>query len=416
MIWLSAVSKEIPIVENVRPGDSEGQIELQMEGLPEAYSVDLRRQPDIQVQLRGLSSRLDRVSAADIIAKVDLSNADFAQEVQDLPLRVSCRSRFHCWRNGVRLLEHSPDRIEVRIGKTISRSFEIDVLVDEEPGSGYNIRRTNVTPNRVVVHGAESAVDRIESVVVALQGVGNMTRSRTFGALPIKALDIHDQEVAVSIEPNVVESVDLRIQQQGTDAYIVADYTGVIADGYRVVGVEVDPTRVGLVGPRDLVQSLRSGLEASVDISGITADLVQSVLIDLPEGVEVVDAPESGAAVTVTIRVMPLQETRSVELDLRAVGLDERYEATILPQRVRVLLGGPQPVLDAIEEGGIDAFVDLAKLGVGTHNLRPQLELPDSTREISISPERVDVDIISKVDAGRFDLPGSEQDNATAAP
>ena len=272
------------------------------------------------------------------------------------------------------------------------------------------------SPNRVVVRGAESAVDRIESVVVALQGVGNMTRSRTFGPLAIRALDIHEQEVSVSIEPSQVESVDLRIQQQGTDAYIVADYSGVIADGYRVVGVEVDPTRVGLVGPRDLVQSLRSGLKASVDISGITADLVQSVLIDLPEGVEIVDAPESGAAVTVTIRVMPLQETRSVELELRAEGLDERYEATILPQSVRVLLGGPQPVLDAIEDGAIDAFVDLSDLGIGTHHLRPQLELPDSTREISVSPERVDVDIVNLNEADRYSLPGTGQDDATTAP
>ena len=66
VIWLSAVSKEVPIVESIRPGDQDGLIELQMEGLPEAYSVDVRRPPDIQVQLRGLYTRIDQVSASDL--------------------------------------------------------------------------------------------------------------------------------------------------------------------------------------------------------------------------------------------------------------------------------------------------------------------------------------------------------------
>jgi YbbR domain-containing protein len=74
------------------------------------------------------------------------------------------------------------------------------------------------------------------------------------------------------------------------------------------------------------------------------------------------------------------------------IGLDPRLEAQISPTTVDIILSGPLPLLDQLTTKDVRVFIDLTGLGIGTHQLDPQVEIliPEISVE-SINPTSIEV-------------------------
>jgi YbbR domain-containing protein len=158
--------------------------------------------------------------------------------------------------------------------------------------------------------------------------------------------------------------------------------------------VWVEPKVVELDGPADLVREIgNSGrvYTVPVDLAGASSDAQYSVALDLPEGVTALNALDG---VTVTVEIEALPGTRTLELAVERRGLREGLVADITPDRVQVLLSGPEPELDALAAEGADdvvAYVDLSDLSPGAHRVLVGVDAPPNLRVGSTTPEEVEV-------------------------
>jgi YbbR domain-containing protein len=393
IVWLSAISRERPLATLTLPRpDSEQRISVEFRGLPEGRSWYLPDQRSIKVDVLGKSEpgSLDAISAVDVEAWVDLSSIGPDATNFTGPVQVRCRRPVTCLRRGIRIVSSKPDKIGVRVGPTLTATHEIQVVSDASTPAGTNLASRLVGSRLARIQGAERQVARVARVEAQVAGVEGLRNRIRVKSLPLRAVDEFGREVEdVSIEPGVVE-VDLSILRQGEPIYLLAGYEGSPAEGYRVVGFEIEPQPVQLAGPRELIDPLRNSLSVSVDIEGITEDLIVRQPLDLPEGVEALNAADG---VTLTVRVKALQGTRSIDLPLSLEGAEPGLISSLNPERVRVLVGGAQPLLDNLDLEAIQASVDLGGLSAGRHRVGVRLSLPDGVREISITPAQVEVSL-----------------------
>ncbi len=389
VVWLSAISRARPIDTLSLPAaGSEERISVEFIDLPEGYSYFEPSQRSVKVTLRGVESEIEAMVPADLIASLSLAAADPGDARFEGAVHARCREPLDCLRRGLRVSSVRPERLTVRIGPTVSQTLPVEIEVDQEPPPGHTLLLRRARPAEVLLVGAEGLMERAVHASVSVLGLDRMTRPSLLEAQPVVVTDAFGRILEdIRVEPSSVD-VELNIVQRDEPVYVFAQTTGSPAEGYRVVGIDVEPERVLLSGPREAVEPLKEGLTPQVDVGGITEDLIARVPLDLPEGVRAVDAADG---VTVTVRVTPLQGTRSIDLPVQVENAPEAYELTISPARVRVLVGGPQPLLDALEDSEIEAWLDLAGITAGSRRVAPMLRLPEGIREIRVTPAEIDV-------------------------
>ena len=87
---------------------------------------------------------------------------------------------------------------------------------------------------------------------------------------------------------------------------------------------------------------------------------------------------------------------RLIDAALEIINLDPNLSAQLSSLTVDVIVSGPLPALDALSLTDLRVFVDVAGLGLGTHQLTPSVEiLNDDIQVESLLPESIEV-IISE--------------------
>lgn len=388
VIWLAATAGQGPVTTREIPSlPSEAGVPIGFTGLPEGRAVYAPNLRTVRLDLRGIQGSVEEAAPEDFEATVDLSGAAADATSFVGPVTLRCRDSWRCLRRGLRIAGHEPMAVQVRLGPIVTGTLPVLVEFDGDPPVGYVVTRKASDPATVAVRGAGEAVAKVKQVVARVEGVGRQTQARRRADdVVLEPRDEFGRAVPdVVVEPPTADVV-LQTERQGLPVYVTPEYVGTVADGYLIVDFAVEPQYVQVEGPPELVDSLPN-LAPIVDLSGIDTDLVTRVPLELPEGVTALNAPEG---VTVTVRVAPLQDARSMEVPLGATGLGPGLRARLVPESVRILLNGPRPVLDALEAEDLSAGVDLSGLGVGRHTVDATVRPPEGARVRSVQPSRVE--------------------------
>jgi YbbR domain-containing protein len=125
-----------------------------------------------------------------------------------------------------------------------------------------------------------------------------------------------------------------------------------------------------------------------VNISGARSDVVRSVAIPLPSGVEFVGRDRA----TISVEIEPLRGRVRTAAALAAEGLPDNRSINFAEPNVTIVLEGSLPELNAIV-GDLEALVDVSELGVGTFEVPILVPLPEGVSIVSMQPESVTVTI-----------------------
>jgi YbbR domain-containing protein len=99
--------------------------------------------------------------------------------------------------------------------------------------------------------------------------------------------------------------VEIELAPRGSKAVRVRpDVAGEPAEGFVVAGVEVDPPRVRITGPRAEVLRLNEVMTETVDVRGVSADVEREVRLSLPERHV---QPEDATPIKVRVLVQPAE-------------------------------------------------------------------------------------------------------------
>jgi hypothetical protein len=194
-------------------------------------------------------------------------------------------------------------------------------------------------------------------------------------------VNAQNQPVArVTAEPSLVQVVVPIEQWPGRKEVAVrVKLAGRPADGYRLSSVKVEPSTVVLEGDSALLAQVPGYVE--------TEPLTLRLKLLLPEGVTSVD----GDQVLATAGVTAIEGGVTVSQPLIQQGLGPGLLATAALPDVDVILSGPVPLLDALNQDDLFVILDLTGLLPGTHAIKPKVVLPDGINLQTVIPETVEV-------------------------
>ena len=291
----------------------------------------------------------------------------------------------------VKVISFAPTAVTLNLEELVTTTFPVKLSLIGKPSIGYQAGSVSYTPEEITISGPKSQVARVKTVLAEFD-LSNV-RESIDESLSVRALDEFNGEVdGVSLSPDLTRLV-IPISQQGgyRDVAVKVVINGQVASLYRLTDISVFPPVVTLYSSDSaLISELPGVVETEpLDISGISADISARLKLILPENILIVG--DQTVLVNASVEAILGSLTIS-DKTLEIINLDPNLSAVLSSLTVDVIVSGPLPVLDALSLNDLRVFVDLAGLGIGTHQLTPSFEiLNDAVQIQSLLPESIEV-------------------------
>ncbi len=225
----------------------------------------------VRVRLAGPSSVINAMTPGDIPpVEVDLrgrragtSHYYFSTDLIEESLKNrSKKMQF------VRVVRTSPESVQIKLEKLVSREVPIKINIDGKPAPGTELAEPPVAdPAEVVLIGAASAMRGIKSVEtdsVIIDGMGIGEHLRTVSAIPIEGISIRGAEsLRVTVKIRWIPG-----ERTFRDVKVALQAEGIEAD-FRPASVNVT-----LAGPK-------------VKLDALDAEQIKPVIVTDPEKIQV---------------------------------------------------------------------------------------------------------------------------------
>jgi YbbR domain-containing protein len=385
IVWVTAVTAANPDETQTYPNP----ISIEFIGQDPSIVMTGTVTRQVQVTLRAPHSIWQSLLSGEvpIHAIVDLTGMKAGTRSVEVQIQIATQP--------VRIISVSPRRFDLSLEQLVTTTLPVDLSLVGQPAIGYKAGEVVLDPATVVISGPESFVSQVKHIRANLD-VTN-ARQNIEAALAIHAVTESGSAVAgISVQPDTIQA-SLPIAQQGgyRDLAVKVMISGKLASGYRLTNIIAAPLTVTVYSVDiPLIESLPGYVEtATLDLSGASSNIINQLPLNLPKGVLLV----GDQAVSVQIEVVPIEDSRPVAFrQVEVIGLGPGLKADISPTTVDVILGGPLPVLNALQPADIHVRVDLTGLAAGTYQLVPAVVVVEQGVTVqSILPGTVEV-IISK--------------------
>ncbi|MEA3376412.1 MAG: CdaR family protein [Chloroflexota bacterium] len=379
LAWFVAVEQANPTVQR-RYAQS---VPVQVAGLPEDLVVVGTFEERVHVTVRTTQSVWDSLRVEDFAAVADVSGLGAGtHEVQvevDLGKEPS------------RIIEVEPQVVTIELDAKASEVVRVRIDTEGRPAVGYVVRTQTVEPREVTVTGPRSYVTQVVDVYGSLSIQG--AEADVEEALTVQPRDEQGNSVPhVALTPERVD-VRLPIEPSGYHATLAvrAVLTGEVASGYRITDIAINPPTVTVFGNPDDLEALEQGFIETkpVVVEGADEDVVVRPGLSTPASVSLVP----GEQVEVHVFIDAIQSSLTITSTPEIQGLEPGYTATVSPDTVQVILSGPLPKLEALTSNDVRVILDLFELQVGTHQIEPEVVVPEAIEPQGVIPTTVQVRI-----------------------
>ena len=362
-VWLAVVNISNP----EKPGSQEVTLEILNDDVLEASGKTYELMGDrstvtISYKVRTLDSA--NIKPTDFRAYIDL--ADMYEPTGAVPVKVEVKN------NKVQSVVAKPSVIRVDTEDLQRKPFDLEVKVEGEPESGYDIGIPTISPTYVYVSGPVSVVGRISTVGIRIKAEG--ANSDLSGTEQVRCFDANDNELT-QLDDRVTFSrseIDYTLPiLKKKNLTLIFETEGKVAEGYRYTGIESSSNSVEVNGLKSDLAGANSVTipKTELNMDGATGD--KEVTLDLnkylPEGVTLAD-PDSNE-IKVVIKVEAL-ENRTYELpvsQIQQVGASGQYEYEYDRDSVNVIIRGLKEDLDQLTPADIQAEMDVSGMEPGIH-------------------------------------------------
>jgi YbbR domain-containing protein len=381
IVWISAVTASDPDVEKTYPTPIPIEIIGQDPSLVPIGTIS----DSVTLTLRAPQSVMDKlIGNPDLIhVFADLSGLDAG--THQVPFQVQIDAR------PVKVVGVDQPNLDLTLEPLTTKIMKIELTISGEPAVGYKLGEPVIDPAEIVISGPKSLIDQITNVKAQVN-VSNARQNVDASVQPVP-VDSRKQPVnGANLNPDSFQ-VSVPVTQQGgyRDLAVKVVVTGQVASGYRLTNISVTPPVVtAFSSDPEQVIALPGFVETQpLDLNNAEHNIETRLALVLPKGVVIVG--EQSALVQATIS--PIMSSITIaNKPVELIGLDPHLEAQISPTTVDVILSGPLPLLDQLTTKDVRVFIDLTGLGMGTHQLDPQVEIliPEINVE-SINPTSIEV-------------------------
>ena len=324
-----------------------------------------------------------RIDSTTFRATVDLSKVDPTGGPITVPVVVVPADP------RIQIIDFDPARIIVRLDTVKTQTVPIRVELGTVPPN-LDTGTPIVDATDAKVTGASSVVGRVTEVVahVVLDASG-IDFNRMVDLNPLD--DTGQAVLGVDVDPvSVRVKVPVFTDRQTKTVPVTPQIVGTPAAGFEIVSpVTVEPAVVSIEGDANDLAGLDAADTAAIQISGASANIVKTVELQLPDGVQTIGSP----TVIVTIKLRPVTGSRSFEAGLALKGTRSDLVYALSTSSVVVTIGGSIADLEKVSGSSLVLSLDVTGLDVGTHALIPSASLATGLTVLGVSPSPVTVTI-----------------------
>jgi YbbR domain-containing protein len=250
VLWLVVTGQNQPVTAHVN---------VQLNFIrPQMLEISNDPPRTVDVMLTGSRSKLDDLTALDLVATVDLSDQRAGERV----LRLADKAQISL-PQGVKVDGFQPSAIPVRLEPIIERQIAIEPKLEGKPDEGYQVYGVRPSKGSVTVRGPESRVNAIQKVVT--ESIWLSGHKQTFTASNL-GIDVPDAKVDL-MDP--VVNVEVEIGERPVEK----SFAGIPV--YDVVGrAQRPPMDIVVTGPPSILDSLKpEDMKILLDWDGMHAAL-----------------------------------------------------------------------------------------------------------------------------------------------
>ncbi|MBM3307400.1 MAG: YbbR-like domain-containing protein [Candidatus Eisenbacteria bacterium] len=276
--------------------------------------------------------------------------------------------------------------------QTTAREFVVPLVLRGVP-EGLTTAARVPESARIVLSGANKELLRLglwgePYAVVDLSGADPEVTIRVF----LSEADVvlpRDSRVAVTEvrQPRVLDIHLDRVAERRLPVRTVLE--GAPARGYYLVGEPLCfPDSVAVIGPARVVAALESAPTEPLDLSGRRERIEATRTVDVSLDANLHAVPRE---VRVAVDIEGTSTRRLSGVRVRVERETGGASAAVTPANADVDLSGPAHVIDALTTADVAVVVDARGLPRGTHEVVPEVVLPEGALLTSVTPARFTV-------------------------
>ena len=389
IVWFTAVSQENPIQTQIFT------VPLEVRNVPAGLEVLDMPSMTINLTAKAPQRTLEVQTNDDFHAFVDLADAEPGFTEQPITILLP-ESR-------IEVISQEREVLTLQLDPRDQQEVRIEGRIMDGPAFGYEPLEPIITPISTTIRGPETRVEQVAEAVVEiyLDGSNNQVERPN---LPIQLRDAQGNVVeGVQAEPPLATAkVPIEELPGRKEVAVRVNYVGEPARGYRLGGIKIEPSTVVLTGDDEILEDLPGFVETQpIDLFNASEDIRQRVRLQLPPGVETLES----SSVLVTVSITTNEGGRTVSRVPVIKNAAEGLVASYLLDRVDVILSGPQPLLESLEEDDVRVILDVEGLLPGNHPIVPIVQVLDGLQVEEVLPPTVQVSISEEITEGDSSTP-----------
>lgn len=382
LLWLYVLNIDNPYEEKslTIPLSIENRNVLQEKSLSLLNEDNINR--NVEVIVRGRKEVINNVKSSDFEAVVDFAKIE---SEKDKTLRVE----LHHDIDDITISLLVPRSINIKLENIVKGDFAVDVEVTGKPKEGYKVINMTQIPEEVTIEDIESIIETVGSIrsVVDISGLDKdktIKKECKIYNKEGKEIPTTDKNLSVEVKFEVAREVPIVPALKGKPAN---DYV----EGQKIL----NPDKALIAGPSDIISNITELKTEPVDISNTKGNINVTSLINLPEGVRLIDTPKE---VSVNVIIEELVEKKlTVQKDLISFenfAKDNTLDYNVLADSVEVTVKGRRASINSITESSLKPIVNVSGLNEGTHQLLLKFTIPLDVK--LIGEPKTDVKISKK--------------------
>jgi YbbR domain-containing protein len=255
VLWLVVTGQNEPVTAHVN---------VQLNFIrPQSLEISNDPPRTVDVMLTGSRTKLDDLTALDLVATVDLSDQQPGERV----LRLADKAQI-ALPQGVKVDGYQPSVVPIRLEPIVERQVAIEPKLEGKPPDGYEVYAVRPSKAFVLVRGPESRVKALQKVIT--ESIWLSGRKETFTASSL-GIDVPDTKVDL-LDP--VVNVQIEIGERPVER----TFAGVRLA--NAVSGEQPTMRVTVSGPPSILDKLKpEDLQIELAPNGISSQMERKLRV-----------------------------------------------------------------------------------------------------------------------------------------
>lgn len=345
----------------------------------------------INIGVKATRSDLNTLNArtGNIMASIDLRNIDTSWVWQsDNPVTVPVEVDVDILLPGYERVNRIPRSVDVELDKYVQQTKTVLAYAVGEVKEGYELQGVTSLHSTVVVSGAKSLVDKVQTVrtQVNIQDAdGDINRVEKLtvydgdGNDITSTVELSAKETSVHVSVLPYKTVKLEVLVSGTPA-----------QGFKITDVQPDPKAVDIVGTPEALASVTELWLDGINVDYVNENLTKTLDIRLSlagTGLSLRSGQPSEAEVTVTVERWVVREFSFPVENIRTTGYSSGTSVRLLrDEPVTVAVRGSESDINRLTQDRVSVQLALFGLENGTHSVPLTVILPQGCTLANAAP------------------------------